>query len=82
MSDETSRRRKNNPVSVKCETRAKNLLKVELMRRRMTYEQLPKKLGTEENELTLNNVITRGDISTTFFLHCTEEMGAKFAQLR
>jgi len=55
--------RKNDPVNVEYETRAKNLLKGELKRKGVTYAQLAEMLatiGVHETERNLNNKISRG----------------------
>lgn len=65
--------RKDNPVNVEYETKAKNLLKGELKRRGVTYAQLAEKLaqiGVHETERNLNNKISRGGFSAAFLLEC------------
>ncbi len=65
--------RKQNPVNLEYETKAKNLLKAELKRRGVTYGQLVEKLaaiGITETERNLNNKISRGGFSAAFFLQC------------
>lgn len=65
--------RKDNPVNVEYETKAKNLLKAELKRKGVTYAQLAEKLahiGVHETERNLNNKISRGGFSAAFFLQC------------
>ncbi len=72
--------RKDDPVNVEYETRAKNLLKGELKRRGVTYAQLAEKLatiGVHENERNLNNKISRGGFSAAFLLQCCAAIGAK-----
>lgn len=75
--------RKDNPVNVEYETKAKNLLKGELKRRGVTYAQLAEKLkeiGVEETEKNLNNKIARGGFSAAFLIECLEVIGT--SQLR
>lgn len=70
--------RKDNPVNVEYETRAKNLLKSELKRKGVTYAQLAEKLAgldIHENERNLNNKISRGGFSAAFLLQCLEAIG-------
>jgi len=65
--------RKNDPVNVEYETRAKNLLKGELKRKGVTYAQLAEMLatiGVHETERNLNNKISRGGVSAAFLLQC------------
>jgi hypothetical protein len=71
--------RKDDPITVEYETRAKNLLKAELRRRGVTYAQLAEKLagiGVQENERNLNNKISRGGFTAAFFLQCLDVVGA------
>jgi hypothetical protein len=67
--------RKDVPVNVEYETRAKNLLKAELKRKGITYAQLAEKLaviGVHENERNLNNKISRGGFTAAFLLQCLD----------
>lgn len=67
--------RKDNPVNVEYETRAKNLLKAELKRKGVTYAQLAEKLaeiGVHENERNLNNKVSRGGFTAAFLLQCLQ----------
>jgi hypothetical protein len=71
--------RKDDPVNVEYETRAKNLLKGELKRRGVTYAQLAEKLahiGVHENERNLNNKISRGGFTAAFLMQCLHAVGA------
>lgn len=71
--------RKDDPVNVEYETRAKNLLKGELKRRGMTYGQLAERLvaiGVHENERNLNNKISRGGFTAAFLIQCLTAIGA------
>lgn len=72
--------RKDNPVNVEYETRAKNLLKAELKRKGVTYAQLAEKLaelGVHENERNLNNKISRGGFTAAFLLQCLDAIETK-----
>ena len=76
--------RKDNPVNVDYETRAKNLLKGELKRKGVTYAQLAEKLadiGVHENERNLNNKISRGGFTAAFLLQCLQVIGARDVHL-
>ena len=69
--------RKDNPVNVEYETKAKNLLKSELKRKGVTYAQLVDKLagiGVIETERNLNNKISRGGFSAAFMLQCMKSI--------
>lgn len=71
--------RKLNPLNLEYETRAKNLLKGELKRRGVTYEQLAQKLtamGIPETDRNLNNKISRGGFTAAFLLQCLEAIDA------
>jgi len=70
--------RKNDPVTIEYETKAKNLLKAELRRQGVTYSQLAEALaakGVQENERNLNNKISRGGFSAAFMILCLESIG-------
>lgn len=70
--------RKDNPVNVEYETKAKNLLKAELKRKGVTYAQLAEKLAAmdiHETERNLNNKISRGGFSAAFLLQCLTAIG-------
>lgn len=57
---------------------AKNLLKSELARRNVSYEQLVEQLnhlGIEISYKTLVNRINRGTFSSAFFLACLQAIG-------
>ena len=76
--------RKDDPVNVEYETKAKNLLKGELKRRGVTYAQLADKLsaiGVTETEKNLNNKIARGGFTAAFFIQCLTAIGAKDVRL-
>lgn len=76
--------RKDDPINVEYETRAKNLLKGELKRRGVTYAQLAERLsslGVHENERNLNNKISRGGFSAAFLIKCLESIGCSEMRL-
>jgi len=70
--------RKTDPVNVKFEARAKNILKGEMKRRGVTYAKLAELLsdkGIQENERNLNNKVSRGGFSAAFMILCLESIG-------
>lgn len=76
---------KTDPATVEFETRAKNLLKAELKRRGVTYQQLVEKLaplGVTETERNLANKLSRGGFSAAFFLQCLEAIGVSALRLQ
>jgi len=85
IKDKAMATRKDDPINVEFETRAKNLLKGELKRRGITYAGLAEKLadiGVQENERNLNNKISRGGFTTAFMLQCLEAIGVSSLRLR
>ena len=76
--------RKDDPINVEYEAKAKNLLKGELKRKGITYSQLAEKLatvGVTENEKNLNNKISRGGFSVAFLIQCMEAIGVSEIRL-
>ena len=76
--------RKDDPVNVEYETKAKNLLKAELKRKGVTYAQLAEKLteiGVHENERNLNNKISRGGFTAAFLIQCLDAIGSSSLRL-
>jgi hypothetical protein len=74
------RARKNTPVIVAWEARAKNLLKGELKRRGLSYADLVRQLadlGIRVTERNLTNKISRGGFSAAFLLQCLVAAGAR-----
>ncbi|MDR3421573.1 MAG: DUF6471 domain-containing protein [Xanthobacteraceae bacterium] len=66
------------------EERAKGLLKAELKRRGVTYNQLVEKLadiGVTEAEPNIRNKLARGKFTAVFLLQCLEAIGAKELRL-
>ncbi len=58
--------------------RVKGILKAELKRRNVSYKQLAEKLeatGIHETERNINNKISRGGFSATFFVQCLTAIG-------
>lgn len=64
--------------------RAKGLLRAEMTRRAITYEQLAEKLaelGVSDTAVNLRNKVARGGSSAAFFLQCMEALGVKTLRL-
>lgn len=60
------------------DVRAKGLLKAELARRGVSYEQLAEKLremGVHETAASISNKISRGRFTAVFLLQCLEAVG-------
>ena len=60
------------------EGEVKGMLKAEVKRRNMTYEQLAAKLaeiGVEDSARNIINKINRGSFSAVFFVQCLRAMG-------
>lgn len=73
------------PESNRFEDQAKGLLKAELKRRNLTYNQLVDKLGeigVKEDEHNLRNKIARGKFTAAFLLACLEAIGAAEIRLK
>lgn len=62
----------------------KGMLKAEMKRRNLTYDQLSAKLaeiGVEETSRNLRNKVSRGGFSAVFLVQCLKAMGAKALRL-
>ncbi len=62
------------------EAKVKGLLKGELKRRGVSYNQLVEKLaevGVVESEPNIRNKLARGKFTAVFLLQCLEAIGAK-----
>jgi len=58
--------------------KAKGLLRAEIARRNLTYEDLAQKLaaiGIQDNARNLSNKIARGGFTAGFFVACLEALG-------
>jgi Domain of unknown function (DUF6471) len=65
-------------------TRAKNLLRAEMVKRGLNYAQLAEKLeaiGVHDNERNLANKIARGSFTAAFLLQCLNAIGASTLHL-
>ena len=63
---------------------AKGLLKAELKRRGVTYQDLATRLaalGVEETPENIANKISRGKFTAVFFLQCLEAIGCQTLRL-
>ena len=64
--------------------RVKGLLKSELKRRNVTYNQLVDKLaeiGVQETEVNVRNKIARGGFTAVFFVQCLSAIGCATLRL-
>ena len=64
--------------------RVKSMLKAELKRRNVSYRQLAEKLeplGINETERNINNKISRGGFTATFFVQCLIAIGCHTLRL-
>lgn len=64
--------------------RVKNMLKAELKRRGISYKELATRLeamGIHETERNINNKISRGGFSATFFVQCLQAIGCETLHL-
>jgi len=65
-------------------TFARGLLKAEMARRDVSYQDLVgllRSVGVEESAENLTNKINRGKFSANFFLQCLDAMGCKTIRL-
>lgn len=66
------------------EKRVQTLLKVEILKRNLTYKQVSEKLaaiGVQESEPNIRNKLARGTFSAVFLIQCLEAIGAKAVNL-
>ena len=66
------------------ENKVKTLLKVELTKQRLTYQQLTDKLnaiGVPETEPNVRNKLARGTFSAMFLVQCLEAIGCRVLHL-
>ena len=64
--------------------KAKGLLRAEIKRRNLNYEDLSKNLeamGVKETPRNLSNKISRGGFSAAFFIQCLEAIGCHTLRL-
>ena len=66
------------------ETRVKGMLKAELKRRGVSYNQLVEKLagiGVVDSEPNIRNKLARGKFTAVFLIQCLEAIGASSVRL-
>lgn len=66
------------------ESDVKGMLKAEIKRRNMTYEQLAEKLaeiGVQDSARNIINKINRGSFSAVFFVQCLRAIGCQSVSL-
>lgn len=72
------------PTNSEWETKVKGLLKGELKRRGVTYQQLVEKLaaiGVVDSEPNIRNKLARGKFTAVFLIQCLEAIGASSLRL-
>ena len=72
-------------AQVDWESEVKGLLKAEVKRRNLTYEQLAGKLadvGVHDSARNIINKINRGTFSAVFFVQCLKAIGCRSLDLR
>jgi hypothetical protein len=72
------------PIKTEWEEKATNLLKAELARQGLSYEDLSAalaKCGIEKPSANLTKTINLGKFSFAFFLQCTKALGLKELRL-
>ena len=71
-------------MKTKWEKRVKELLKTELKRREVTYQELTSKLaqiGISETPENIANKLSRGKFSAVFFIQCLDVLGCNTIRL-
>jgi Domain of unknown function (DUF6471) len=66
------------------EKKVQTLLKVEILKRNLTYKQVSEKLadmGIVESEPNIRNKLARGTFSAVFLVQCLEAIGCRSLQL-
>lgn len=64
---------------------AKRLLRAEMTRRGVTYDQLAEKLaaiGVKDTSVNIRNKVARGKFTAAFLLQCLTAIGARSLRLR
>jgi hypothetical protein len=64
--------------------KAKGLLRAEIKRRNLNYDQLAEKLaaiGVKESSRNLSNKISRGGFTAGFFIQCLDAIGCQSLRL-
>ncbi len=71
-------------TSLAYQEKAKGILRAEIKRRNMTYEDLAERLaeiGVKDNARNLSNKIARGAFTAGFFVMCLEAIGCGSVRL-
>lgn len=71
-------------LTQKYQDKAKGILRAEIKRRNMNYDDLAQKLaglGHEDNAKNLSNKIARGGFTAGFFIMCMEAIGIEDIRL-
>ncbi|NOX96387.1 MAG: hypothetical protein GXP04_15235 [Alphaproteobacteria bacterium] len=71
-------------VDKEYQAKAKGLLRAEMARRNLSYDELAEKLagiGVEDTARNLSNKISRGGFSAGFMLQCLDALGVKSLSL-
>ena len=66
------------------EEKAKGILRGEMARRSITYEQLAERLaelGVKETAVNIRNKVARGGFSAVFFVQCLRAVGCSSVRL-
>jgi len=64
--------------------KAKRLLRVEMVKRGVTYEQLSEKLheiGVDDTPVNIRNKVARGKFMAAFLLQCLQAIGVQVLRL-
>lgn len=72
-------------TSLKFQEKAKGILRGEIKRRNMSYDDLSAKLaeiGHEDTAKNLSNKIARGSFTAGFFVMCLEAIGAESVRIK
>lgn len=71
-------------ITLKYQDKAKGMLRAEIKRRNMSYDDLAEKLkeiGVEDTAKNLSNKIARGGFTAGFLLMCLEVIGCQVVRL-
>ena len=74
-----------NPPDEKWQARAKGVLKGELARRGISYQQLAQRLGEvgwRDNEKNIANKMSRGTFTAAFLIACLDAIDCRVLRLR
>lgn len=72
-------------TEVEWKAEVKRLLRAEMARRGIGYDDLARRLaaiGIEETAVNLRNKVSRGGFSAAFLLQCLEVMGCRVVRIR